>query len=196
MPRYFDTLPDELPCLVCHLTLPVTAFRRLHYPGGTLDGRGAHTVYDGCSSCQAHYKKGTLTPAQLRRWIALGEQARHAETHRKRAVRRTTDTERAVKMRTTYEAKTGVVSPYDQAVAELEAAWGKPVKDWTLAEDRLCTLRIYEILGWPVTQTVTDQQHSREVHAAAVRAYRAKEKAARAKVEAAITDDEELLAYA
>lgn len=198
MPRYFDTLPDELPCLVCHLVVPVSGFRK-HFSKAPTYGRGPHTVNDQCNACYTAYRKRTLSPAQLRRWLKVGEAARAGEAERRRLASQAAKKTHREKIREAHDLKTDTLSPFEIAVAELEAAWGKPAAQWTLAEDRLCTLRMYEILGWPTTQTVSDQQHSREVHAAAVRAFRAKQKAERAAMAAycdTADDDDEALAYA
>ena len=199
MPRYFDELPTELRCLVCHLTLPVTAFRRLFYKNGTSDGRGPHTVYDGCYTCQGLYKQRKLTPAQLRRWLALAQEARQNDQQRKRKPKDRSEQSRAERFRETYDAKVDTMSPYDQAVAELEAAWGKPVAQWTLADDRACTVRMYEILGWPVDKMPDDRRLKQIDNKRYKRAQRAREREGRAELEAwaaSTTDDDESLAYA
>lgn len=151
MPRYYQELPDILECGVCRCLLSNSKFRK-DKGGASYRDRGRYSVSEICWQCQHAYVRHRLSPAQRRRYETIRDTVRapHVDGQRRKGGGHDTP-----------KARKGP-APYDVAVAQLEAEWGKPVKDWTLRDDYRCTERIYQILGWPVEELAKDSRMARD----------------------------------
>jgi hypothetical protein len=152
-----NTLPDILDCRVCRCLLPIAKFRK-DKGGATYKHLGRYSVSEICWQCQQGYLRHRLSPAQRRRYEDIRSETRRPEVdgHRRQG--------RMPPRRGEHKAPKAPKgpAPYDLAVAQLEAEWGKPVKDWTLRDDYRCTERIYRILGWPVEDLAKDSRAARD----------------------------------
>lgn len=158
MSRTMDTIPDTLECEACQQVLASRAFRRDVVSQSRRDrsGCGRYTVSDICKGCQSRRARNTLPPDVRARYDVIVARNRILQSERQRKsgldmVERNRARGEAMvkKMVETLKRKGKTLAPYDQAVEELEKEWGVPVAQWTLKQDAACTLRMYDILGWP-----------------------------------------------
>lgn len=155
MTRYMATVPEHLPCAVCERLVPSRLFRKGKLSSAYLN-RGMVSVADVCKTCIEKNKRNRLTAAQRQRFEevrATNQQMATANLMAGAEARQNGKRVRAMPVGS---------APYDIAVAELEAAWGKPAAQWTLREDFQCTVRMYELLGWRVEDLAVDGNKARQ----------------------------------
>lgn len=162
MPRYLAACPDELDCGVCRLVHPIAKFNRQRSTKRPISQ--AWSISDICDLCRRAYRQYRLTPAQHRRYDEISRANRDNSTAAKA---RHLANVRAAGQRAKPLPKG--MAPYDLAVAQLEAEWGKPCATWTLADDYKCTERIYTILGWPVEELARNSATARQTQVDRVR---------------------------
>lgn len=144
MPYYAaDALPSEVFCGVCRRTQPIDKHRRRRErsqlgqePGWYLD--------DICQLCCRRHRAGSLSSIHNYRFLEI--------RHRTRAAGLVQTRKNQGRLAKRGDPIPKGVPAFDRAMAELEVEWGKPASEWTLKDDYQCTVRIYEILGWPVSE--------------------------------------------
>jgi hypothetical protein len=153
-----DTIPDTLQCEACLQWRESKAFRRdlASQARREKSGCGKYIVREVCKTCQRNRARNTLPADAKARYDEItarnmkAQRANQKQSGLDMVARNRQRGEAMVKkMVETLKRKGKTLAPYDQAVEELEKEWGVPVAQWTLKQDAACTLRMYDILGWP-----------------------------------------------
>lgn len=152
MPHSYYTQPDEQSCAVCLKAQPIGKFDR--YRVRAAERATARYRYANvCNPCRERWRRDRLSEQEVRRYVEVSSRnLQRAQRHKSK--RKLTGKDRRLPQG---------AAPFEVAVAELEAEWGIPSKEWTLAQDLLCTRRMYELLGWPVKSLARDSEQARAV---------------------------------